>query len=67
MDHQLNQKTFFQNGETTAVLLQWENEISFGPGMMFEFKIIFGLSFKSCGPIFLLGSNLNHFDLNLKP
>jgi hypothetical protein len=38
MGHQLNQKAFFQNGETTAVLLRGRNARSPGPGMMFQKK-----------------------------
>jgi hypothetical protein len=38
MGHQLNQKTFFQNGEMTMVLLQGRNARSSGPGMMFQKK-----------------------------
>jgi hypothetical protein len=34
MGHQLNQKTFFQNGEMTAVFLRGKNARSSDPGMM---------------------------------
>jgi hypothetical protein len=36
MGHQLKQKAFFQNGETTAVLLRGKNARLFDPGMMFQ-------------------------------
>jgi hypothetical protein len=38
MGHQLNQKAFFQNGETTAVLLRGTNARSPGPEMMLQKK-----------------------------
>jgi hypothetical protein len=38
MSHQLNQKVFFQNGETTAVLLRGRNARSSGPKMMLQKK-----------------------------
>jgi hypothetical protein len=38
MDHQLYQKAFFQNGETTAMLLQGRNARLSGPRMMFQKK-----------------------------
>jgi hypothetical protein len=38
MSHQLNQKVFFQNGETTTVLLRGRNVRSSGPRMMLQKK-----------------------------
>jgi hypothetical protein len=38
MGHQLKQKAFFQNDETTAVLLRGRNARLSGPGKMFQKK-----------------------------
>jgi hypothetical protein len=38
MGHQLNHKAFFQNGETSVVLLRGRNTRSSGPGMMLQNK-----------------------------
>jgi hypothetical protein len=38
MDHQLNQKAFFQNGKTIMVLLRGRNARLPGPGMMLQNK-----------------------------
>jgi hypothetical protein len=60
MGHQLNQKVFFRNGETTMVLLRGKNARSSSPEMMFQntCKKHYGDSSKNITFSFLSKNNL---------